>query len=99
MVSPTSGTILSPRGVPSAPSDPEATQLQGASSDFEALLLRQLVVAMRKTIPESSTSAASSKLYDHFLEDGLSQHLADVGGIGLSDLLDMREKTGGNSDL
>jgi len=68
-----------------------AGALHRANTEFEAVLLRQLVVAMRKTVPQSETMPASSKLYDHFIEEGLSRHLADVGGIGLADLLALNE--------
>ena len=69
-------------------------RLDSANTDFEAVLLRQLVVAMRKTIPQSSSSlfgSGSSKMYEHFIEDGLSRHLAEVGGIGLSEMLELKK--------
>lgn len=70
-------------------------RLHDANTDFEALLLRQLVVALRKTIPQSESQSglsASNKMYDHFIEEGLAQHLADAGGIGLADVLALQNR-------
>lgn len=72
-------------------SERQAAELKRANTNFEAVMLRQLVTALRKMVPTSESTPASSRMYEHFIEDGLSQHLADSGGIGLGELLEMKK--------
>ena len=54
---------------------------------FEALLVRQLVRAMRATVP-SAEGATGSQMYDELIEQGLSEHLSSGRGLGLAELFD-----------
>lgn len=72
-------------------SNGEQSRLKEANTNFEAVMLRQLVTALRKMVPTSESTPASSRMYEHFIEDGLSQHLADSGGIGLGELLELKK--------
>jgi hypothetical protein len=57
---------------------------------FEAMLLREVVKAMRATVPEGGalSGVTGRQVYDAMIEDALADHLARDGGIGLSRLFD-----------
>ena len=61
----------------------------GPASAFESMLLKKMVSSMRKTVPESGlwSGVTGQQMYDHFIEQALSDHLADHGGIGIAKLL------------
>ena len=61
----------------------------GPESAFESMLLKKMVSSMRKTVPESGlwSGVTGQQMYDHFIEQALSDHLADHGGIGIANLL------------
>lgn len=63
---------------------------------FEAILLQQLFVSMRETVPKSGLFEGSSAdgLYDHLVEQAMGEHLARSGGIGLAPLFDEAPATG-----
>jgi hypothetical protein len=65
-----------------------ATGASSMGEAFEALLLQQLFVSMRQTVPKSGLFAGSSTdgLYDHLIEQAMGDHLAKSGGIGLAAL-------------
>jgi hypothetical protein len=63
----------------------DASELKKASQEFEALLLRQMVEAMRKTVGAEESSG--NQMTDHLIESALADHLASSGGIGLSETL------------
>lgn len=56
-----------------------------AAKAFEAIMLRQLVRAMRPS--GGSLGGQGSQLVDHLVESSLADHLAAAGGIGLADLM------------
>jgi Rod binding domain-containing protein len=58
------------------------------ASEFEALLLQQLVAAMREGTTAEGEGGPGSQLVDHFIEQGLAGHLASAGGIGLARYLE-----------
>ena len=66
------------------------SDLKKANQDFEALLMRHLVKAMRKTIPESGlfSSETARQLNDYLIETALSDSLASGGGIGINQLIE-----------
>jgi Rod binding domain-containing protein len=52
------------------------------ATQFEALLLKNLVEAMRATTGEPE--ASGGQLVDHLIDDALAGHLARSGGVGLA---------------
>jgi len=72
----------------------DGAQLKQANQDFEALLVRHLVKAMRKTVPESGlfSSETSRQLNDHLIENALSDSLASGGGIGINKLMESQQE-------
>lgn len=87
-------TILGPN-TPKPPSHPGAPSMGEA---FEAILLQQLFVSMRQTVPKSGLFAGSSTdgLYDHLIEQAMGEHLARSGGIGVAPLFDEPPVPNGN---
>lgn len=67
----------------------QSQRSEAVGQGFESLLLRELVSAMRSTVPESSLFPAHTgqDIYDHMMEQALSDHLAAGGGLGLAGLL------------
>jgi Rod binding domain-containing protein len=65
--------------------DPEA--VRETAREFESLLLKQLVAAMRATTMDDEENPSGGQLVDHLIEEGLANHLARSGGIGLGDYL------------
>jgi len=61
--------------------------VRGAAEQFEAVLLQQLVAAMRKTATLGNEEASQNQLVDHLIDEALAGHLARAGGIGLADLI------------
>ena len=89
-------THSNPRMLPQAKAG-EAAGLKKANTDFEKIMLRQVVKAMRKTIPDSGllSSKSGKQLYDHLMESALSNALSKRGGIGISDIVESQQP-GGN---
>jgi flagellar protein FlgJ len=69
-------------------------QLKQANQDFEALLMRHLVKAMRKTVPDSGlfSSETARQFNDHLIESALSDSLASGGGIGINKLMESQQE-------
>jgi len=67
----------------------QETDKQVVGRAFEAMLVRHMVRAMQKTVPESSLFAqnSSSGIYEHFIEDALVEQMARGGGVGIADTL------------
>jgi flagellar protein FlgJ len=80
-------SLLGPTGLKAASRSaaPDDEAVRETAREFEALLLKQLVSAMRATTMTEEESGG--QLVDHLLEDGLASHLARSGGIGLGDYL------------
>jgi Rod binding domain-containing protein len=55
---------------------------------FESVMLRKMVQSLRATVQESGLweGVTGGQMYDHFIEQALSDHLAQSGGIGIADL-------------
>jgi flagellar protein FlgJ len=70
---------------PAKSGTPDEAAIRETAREFESLLLKQLVAAMRSTT--MSEEESGGQLVDHLLEDGLASHLARSGGIGLADYL------------
>jgi len=57
------------------------------ATQFEAMLLKNMVEAMRKT-SMSDDDQTGGQLVDHLIDDALANHLAKSGGIGLASFVD-----------
>ena len=79
--------------VPQTPSGDETRRrLAGKSpkevaKEFEAILLAQVISAMRKTVPESGTLEASAnrKMLDGAFDQQVARSLVDKGGLGIAE--------------
>jgi Rod binding domain-containing protein len=62
---------------------------------FESIMLRKMVQSLRATVQESGLweGVTGGQMYDHFIEQALSDHLAQSGGIGIAELF---EQEGGS---
>ena len=69
--------------------DPRTAQVEAAATQFEALLLRQLVATMRSTLGEGGLfgSGAGSNMYSHLFDQSLSDSMAASGGLGLREVI------------
>ena len=58
----------------------------GAESAFESMLLKKMVSSMRKTVPESGlwSGVTGQQMYDHFIEQALSDHLHQTTVVSVS---------------
>jgi Rod binding domain-containing protein len=65
------------------------TNEQVVGRAFEAMLVRHMVRAMQKTVPESSLlpQNSSSGIYEHFIEDAMVEQMARGGGVGIAESL------------
>ncbi len=75
----------------------QRSDLSKAAQEFEALLLRQMVEAMRKTVGGEETSG--NQMIDHLIDGALADHIASAGGIGLSQTLEGLAGTEGAPDV
>lgn len=64
-------------------------ELLGACKDFEAILLRQLMSTMRKSIPKSELFGESyaREMYQTLQDEALADHLVQGHGTGLGEVL------------
>jgi Rod binding domain-containing protein len=75
------------RGVPVGSSpEREADKLQQVAHDFEALLVKQIFASMRSTLNKEQQSFGEG-MFTGMLDEQLAQHVAESGGLGLSDAL------------
>lgn len=84
-----SGALLRrDNGVGDARSKAAASGIASAGPAFEAILLKQVVRAMRATVPESGLLGRTTgqDIYDHLIETALSDHIAQAGGVGVAEL-------------
>lgn len=77
----------------SAEADPAAArraQIGSAASQFEALLLSQLVQVMRSTVGESGIfgSGPGSQMYAHLFDQNFADSMAAAGGMGLAQVIE-----------
>ena len=64
-------------------------KLKKACKDFEAIILQQLLSAMRKSVPKGGLleSGFSQDMYQSMYDENLAQEMANGKGIGLADTL------------
>ena len=78
------------------PRGEQAQAMRNANSNFEEIILRQVVKAMRKTVPDSGLMGSKSgkQLFDHLIENALSATLANKGGIGIARIMEEGQQGG-----
>jgi flagellar protein FlgJ len=65
---------------------PEA--LRAAAKQFEAVMLQQMLKAMRATVPRNDfTSSDAERMFQEMSDQQLAQNLAAGHGLGLGELL------------
>lgn len=64
-------------------------ELKKACQDFEAIILQQMLTAMRKSVPKSELfdGGFSQDMYQSMYDESLAQEMASGHGIGLADAL------------
>lgn len=65
------------------------TELKKTCKDFEAIILQQMLTAMRKSVPKDGLldSGYSQEMYQSMYDEGLAKEMANGRGIGLADTL------------
>lgn len=73
----------------SAPQKRELEKLKGLSKDYESFFMKQVVDAMRKTVPKGSNlnGGNAEEIYKSMLDDQLSSQMAKQGGSGIAESL------------
>jgi len=63
--------------------------LKKACQDFEAIILQQMLTAMRKSVPKSGLldSGYAQDMYQSMYDENLAKEMASSRGIGLADAL------------
>lgn len=61
--------------------------VRDAAVEFEAVMLRQMVEALRKATRMGDEEESGQQMTEHLIEDALANHLAKAGGIGLADTI------------
>jgi len=76
----------------SSVSEKDAEQIRAAATDFEALLLHQMLNTMWKTVPKGGLVSGSreEEMYRDMLNEQLAQQIAQDQGIGIKEVI-MRE--------
>lgn len=64
-------------------------ELKKACHDFEAIILQQLLSAMRKSVPKGgmTENSYSQDMYQSMYDESLAREMASGQGIGLADAL------------
>lgn len=63
-------------------------QLKAVTSQFESILLRQMLSAMRTTVPRSGfLDSFSLQMYESMLDEEIANVVSKERGIGLSEML------------
>ncbi len=64
-------------------------KLKKACQDFEAIILQQMLTAMRKSVPKDTLmgSSYSQDMYQSMYDESLATEMASGKGIGLADVL------------
>ena len=65
------------------------TELKKACKNFEAIILQQMLTAMRKSVPKEGLleSGYAQDMYQSMYDEGLAKEMANGKGIGLADSL------------
>ena len=67
----------------------DEARLEKACKDFEAIILNQMLSAMRKTVPEGGLfeKSFSENIYQSMMDEELSKKIAHGKGMGLGEML------------
>ena len=76
----------------------DEARLEKACKDFEAIILNQMLSAMRKAVPEGGLFEKSygEKIYQSMMDEELSKNIAHGKGMGLGEML-FRQLTSKNN--
>ena len=76
----------------------DEARLEKACKDFEAIILNQILSAMRKAVPEGGLFEKSygEKIYQSMMDEELSKNIAHGKGMGLGEML-FRQLTSKNN--
>jgi Rod binding domain-containing protein len=66
---------------------PARGNVRDMAQQFEAVMLRQMIEAMRSSTRMGGEDESGSQMTEHLIEDALANHMAKSGGIGLADTL------------
>lgn len=68
---------------------PKEGKLKEACQNFEAIIIQQMLTAMRKTVPKDGLFASgyAEDMYQSMYDEGLSKEIASGKGLGLADIL------------
>ena len=77
------------------PSGNTSAEQEAVGKAFEEMLLREMVKAMQKTVPEGSLTpdGPSKGLYEHMLQQAMVENLSGQGGMGIADALARSQNT------
>ncbi len=80
---------LSLKQSPGVADTKEEAKLKKACTDFEALLLNQMLEVMRKSVPKGGlfSGGHAEEVFQSMQDEKLAEHLAQNGGLGLADRL------------
>ncbi|MBU0729637.1 MAG: rod-binding protein [Proteobacteria bacterium] len=64
-------------------------KLRKACADFEAIILKQMLATMRKSIPKSGLvdTSYAQEMYQSLHDDGLAEKMAHTKGMGFGEIL------------
>jgi flagellar protein FlgJ len=64
-------------------------KLQKASHDFEAIIMQQMLTAMRKSVPKDGLfgDGYAQDMYQSMYDESLAQQMSSGKGIGLADTI------------
>jgi len=64
-------------------------QAEKAATDFESLLLQQMIQSMWSTVPEGGMLSGSreEELYRDMLNKQVAEHMAETQGLGIKDII------------
>jgi len=70
-------------------SEQEDQKLREACKDFESLLIKQMLDAMKKTVPESNLidKNQGEKYFEDMLSQEYADSMADTESLGISDMM------------
>ena len=72
-----------------AAADKEKTEMEGAATQFEALLLHQMMKSMWNTVPKGGLLSGSQEeeIYRDMLNEGIAKDIAEKQSIGIKDVI------------
>jgi peptidoglycan hydrolase FlgJ len=78
-----------PNGSADNTKEAKDTKLRNACADFEAIMLRQLLSAMRKTVPQSGiiNDSHAREMYQSMQDEQLANTMAHGKGMGFGEAL------------